>query len=313
MRGYRRAVSLEDAEAAHRDRFLSLQWDEDGSLILRGRLAPEDGALLVKAVEAAQGEIEERERARQVCAQGGSAEPEPPSEPREAPRANRADALIELAERSLSGGASSPRPAPERNQVVIHAEAAALAGEGEQAGCGIEEGPPICAESARRIACDAALLPILHGPKGELDVGRRSRTVPAALRRALQQRDEGRCRFPGCENRRWVDAHHIVHWARGGETKLDNLVLLCGHHHRLVHEGGFGVSRGGDGSLRFRRPDGRVIPPLPSPSRGSELGLRNRNRAAGVEISPGALESLGRGERYDEEWAVAGLLGWAGP
>ena len=223
------------------------------------------------------------------------------------PRVNMADALMEVVERSLAGGASV-RPAAERHQVVIHAEADALAGEGDEAGCAIEDGPAICSETARRLACDASLLPILHGPMGELDVGRKSRAVPAAMRRALDRRDGGCCRFPGCENRRWVDAHHIVHWARGGETKLSNLVLLCGHHHRLVHEGGFSLARKADGELVFRRPDGEVVPALPSPARGDHAALRDRNRDAGVEIDPGALESLGRGEGYDEEWAIAGLL-----
>jgi hypothetical protein len=304
VRGYRRAVSLESAEAAHRDRFLTTEWDEDGSLMIRGRLAPEDGALFLKALEAGKQAIWEREVAHEVCAQGGSAEP--------GPRVNRADALMEVAERSLAG-ASAPRPAPERHQVVIHAEAQALAGGPEELGCRVEDGPAFCAESARRIACEASLLPVLHGSKGELDVGRRSRVVPAAMRRALEQRDEGRCRFPGCENRSWVDAHHIVHWAHGGKTKLDNLILLCGRHHRLVHEGGFGVARKPDGSLCFRRPDGRVVPAVPSPAHGSASGLREGNRSAGIEVLPEALHSLGRGQRYDRGMAVEGLLARAGP
>ena len=292
---------------------LTTEWDEDGSLMIRGRLSPEDGALFLKAIEAGKEAIYEREVAAAVCSQSGSAEPEPPAEGlREHPRVNRADALTEVAERSLAGG-SSPRPAGERHQVVVHAEAEALAGGSEEAGCGIEDGPAICAESARRLACDASLLPILHGAKGELDVGRKSRVVPAAMRRALGERDEGRCRFPGCENRSWVDAHHIVHWAHGGETKLENLILLCGRHHRLVHEGGFGVSRKADGSPVFRRPDGRVVPAVPSPARGSAAELRGRNRAAGIEVLPGALHSLGRGERYDRGLAVEGLLARAGP
>jgi hypothetical protein len=304
VRGYRRAVSLESAEAAHRDRFLDCEWEEDGSLCVRGRLAPADGALFLKALEAGREAICEREVADAACAQGGSAEPEPGSgDAREAPGASRADALIEVAERSLSGG-SSPRPAGERHQVVIHAEAEALGGDGDRPGCRIEDGPAICAESARRLACDASLV----------SAGRKSRVVPAAMRRALDARDEGRCRFPGCENRRWVDAHHIVHWARGGETKLGNLVLLCSRHHRLVHEGGFSLARRQDGELTFRRPDGRRVPAVPSsPARGSCAELREGNRAAGVEVLPGALHSLGRGERYDRELAVWGLLARAGP
>jgi len=303
VRGYRRAVSLESAAAAHRDRFLACEWDEDGSLIVRGRLAPEDGALFLKAIETGEEAIHEREVAHAACAQGGSAEPEPGSGGvREAPRASRADALMEVAERSLSGGFFR-RPAGERHQVVIHAEAEALAGEGAEAGCELEDGPAICAESARRLACDASLV----------SVGRRSRAVPAAMRRALDRRDECRCRFPGCENRRWIDAHHIVHWARGGETKLDNLVLLCSRHHRLMHEGGFSLAGKPDGELVFRRPDGRAVPSAPSPDRGSHAELRERNRTAGLAILPGASMSLGRGERYDRELAVAELLARAGP
>ena len=93
----------------------------------------------------------------------------------------------------------------------------------------------VSAETARRLACDAATVTMRHGPGGEiLDVGRRTRTISPALRRALAARDR-RCRFPGCGNRR-VDAHHIRHWADVGRTALDNLVLLCRRHHRAVHE-----------------------------------------------------------------------------
>jgi len=162
VRGYRRAVSVEDAQAAHAERFLTTEWDEDGSLLLRGRLSPEDGALFLKALEAGKKAIHERELAHEVCSRGGSGEPEPPSGGREHPRVSRADALAELAERSLAGG-SAPRPAPERHQVVIHAEAAALAGGPEEAECAIEDGPAVCAESARRIACEASLLSVMTG------------------------------------------------------------------------------------------------------------------------------------------------------
>lgn len=82
-----------------------------------------------------------------------------------------------------------------------------------------------------------------------------------------------------------VDAHHIVHWARGGETKLDNLVLLCSRHHRLVHEGGFGLSRSAEGELVFRRADGQALPAVPSPARGSSADLRARNRKAGLRVA----------------------------
>jgi hypothetical protein len=89
--------------------------------------------------------------------------------------------------------------------------------------------------------------------------------------------------------------------------------LLCSRHHRLVHEGGFSLARRQDGELAFRRPDGRRVPAVPSPARGSCAELREGNRAAGVEVLPGALHSLGRGERYDRDLAVWGLLARAGP
>jgi hypothetical protein len=92
-----------------------------------------------------------------------------------------------------------------------------------------------------------------------LDVGRKHRTVSTPLRRALWSRDRG-CTFPGCRNVRYVDAHHLRHWIDGGETKIGNLKLVCRHHHRLVHEGGFKIRRDAHGELYFVRPDGRVIP-----------------------------------------------------
>ena len=182
VRGYRRAVSLESAEAAHRDCFLSCEWEEDGSLRSGAGSRPRTGRLFLKAVEHGREAIREREKAHAVC-QGGSAEPQPA-------RVHDADALMEVAEHSLAGG-TAPRPAGERHQVVVHAEATALAGGAEESGCAIADGPAICAESARRLACDALLV----------SAGRKSRVVPGAMRRALGERDEGRCRFPGCENR----------------------------------------------------------------------------------------------------------------
>ena len=92
-----------------------------------------------------------------------------------------------------------------------------------------------------------------HDSEGKiLDVGRRTRTIPTAIRRALTVRDEA-CQFPGC-GLKHCEAHHLKHWADGGETSLDNLVLLCRHHHRAVHEEGYRIERSSDGELRFLRP-----------------------------------------------------------
>jgi hypothetical protein len=96
--------------------------------------------------------------------------------------------------------------------------------------------------------------------KGEpLSIGRKTRTVPTAIKRALVARDK-RCAFPGCHHERFVDAHHIEHWSAGGETSLDNLMLLCSQHHKLVHEGGFKIERDYQNQWFFKRPDGRVVP-----------------------------------------------------
>jgi hypothetical protein len=110
-------------------------------------------------------------------------------------------------------------------------------------------------------------------PGAVLDIGRRTRTIPPALRRALDVRDGG-CRYPGCGSR-FTDAHHIDHWADGGETRLENLILLCRRHHRAVHEGQARVCRGADDSVAFFRRDGRVVYDAPPRS----LAARNRTAA----------------------------------
>jgi len=117
----------------------------------------------------------------------------------------------------------------------------------------------VCAETARRLACDAGIIPVVLGSRGEpLDIGRLSRTVPTGMRRALELRDGG-CRFPGCSRpASCSDAHHILCWARGGPTSLTNLVLLCGFHHTMVHEGQWTLTMHPITlEVRVRRPDGK--------------------------------------------------------
>ncbi len=122
---------------------------------------------------------------------------------------------------------------------------------------------PVCAETARRIACDAGKVRITHRSGQILSVGRKTRTIPPPIRRALEFRDQG-CRFPGCTSKH-CDAHHIVHWADGGETKLSNLVLLCRRHHRLLHEGGFSVRMSEAGAVQFFQRRGRPLEQRPAP------------------------------------------------
>lgn len=245
---YRSAARVEtDAERALAERFLSLTWDDDGALRVSGRLPADQGALLMRAIELAAEQL-----------RGDTAEPVEPVQ------ARRADALSALADRALAGEAR--RTGGDRTQVVIHVDDEALAaptcctGHTEAARTGrreLEHGPALAHATARRLACDAAVVRVAEREGQPLSVGRKARTVPPALRRALRARDGG-CRFPGCTHHRFVDAHHIRHWADGGETSLDNLVHLCTHHHRLLHEGGFTV-RAKPHGFEFRTPTGRLL------------------------------------------------------
>ena len=143
----------------------------------------------------------------------------------------------------------------------------------------------VSAETARRLACDAATVTMQHGARGEiLDVGRRTRTISPALRRALASRD-GQCRFPGCRNRR-CDVHHLRHWADGGATALDNLLLLCRRHHRSVHEEGYRVTLSATGEATFVRPDGRPFPAAPPTPRWVRPQRRRRAAARVSNRSP---------------------------
>jgi hypothetical protein len=148
---------------------------------------------------------------------------------------------------------------------MVHVDVSTLATDSPGAsatgpGCShLARGPGIAAETVRRLCCDGSLVPVVELDGSPLAVGRQRRSIPPATRRALISRD-GRCQFPGCERHRYVDGHHIRHWAHGGPTTLDNLVLLCRRHHRLVHEGGFALERDRrSGRLSWRAPDGSAL------------------------------------------------------
>jgi Domain of unknown function (DUF222)/HNH endonuclease len=275
-----RRVTSEQAAAVQERAYLDCYFDEDGSLVFRGRLAPEEGAVFMQAID----------QAFALLREGGSAEPRP----------TKADALAAMAERSLSG---SPRSGGERTQVVVHVDETALAGASE-GGCELDEGPALSPETARRLACDASVVELRERDGEPLSVGRKTRSVPPALRRALKRRDRG-CRFPGCEHHRFVDAHHVRHWAQGGETSLDNLVLLCRRHHRQLHEGGYSVERLESGGLRFRYPWGGPIPDSPRPPPGSLECLLERNRRLAID---GTTYHHGYYERMDLDLTVSALL-----
>ena len=176
----------------------------------------------------------------------------------------QADALGFLAETALHHGMDPGSPT-ERYQVVVHVDAAVLEDPDAAGQSALEPGARVSGETARRLACDASRVVMRHDPDGRVvEVGALTRTIPAALRRVLHYRDGG-CRFPGC-GLPLGEGHHIQHWANGGPTTLSNLALLCRRHHRAVHEEGYQVERLPDGELRFRRPDGRRLPDVPSPA-----------------------------------------------
>ena len=214
----------------------------------------------------------------------------------------RADALAWMAERVFESG-EAPALAPHRHEVVVHVEAEALTH--RTAGrCDIEPLSAIAAETARRLCCDGGIVAVVDDANGEpLSVGRRTRSIPVAVRRALLSRDRG-CRFPGCPATQRLHGHHVRHWADGGETALDNLVLLCPTHHRLVHEGGFDVQRLDDGAFRFTDPNGWAIrPPQPrEPSSPETIVLRND--ALGLAIDFETATAHWHGERIDYDHAL---------
>ena len=225
----------------------------------------EQGALIVKALEMAmENDFRDADHA------GVTAETSEPDLDPTPIAARRADALANIAETYMNNDESSGSTA-DRYQVVLHTVGAASAATDVTAVTSeIENGPHVTAETSRRISCDSTIVRIKEDENGEpLSIGRRSRSIPPPMRRALRIRDGG-CRFPGCTNTRFVDGHHIKHWADGGETSLDNLVLLCRHHHHLVHEGGFACEKSADGEVYFkdqRQRTARVAMPSGTPAR----------------------------------------------
>jgi len=241
VRGYRRArADLELAEANDRHERRELDWyyDDDEMMVIKIRLAPEEGAHFVKAIETAEKQLQ--------AVQGEESHQE-----KFLIAARRADALMHL----LCERADT--------EIEVHVSAETLVdsdSDFDRDGCSqLHNGPNLAPHTVRRLSCDAGLVRIIENAKGQpLDVGRKTRSISPAMKRALNARDAN-CRFPGCSMTRHLHGHHIQHWADGGRTSLDNLVQLCPHHHRLVHEGGFDVQCHGADDFLFTRPDGSLV------------------------------------------------------
>ena len=381
----RRSVHLpdddEEARRRHEARHVHWFWDDDGSLVLTARLGPDEGALVLQALDAAAQAL--RDTARAGAADAGADAPVPPSDddaaaspeadhPRDAaaspeshrttghvagahtadddddddaaaspqpsatndaaaspgPAGNpatdllaaarrrnaqaarvpltRADALVAMAETMLAHGPAA-RDGGERFQVIVTVAHDTLSGAHAAGGGEIDDGPFLESEAARRLACDATVVAMSLGAGGEpLSVGRATPTIPRHIRRALHTRDGG-CRFPGCGQRRFVDGHHVVHWARGGETSLANLCLLCRFHHHAVHEGGFGLRLTSTGELVFTTPAGGELP-VSHEVAPVRLDVDDVNRRLGVVIGAGTGACLWGGERLDLGLTIDALL-----
>jgi uncharacterized protein DUF222/HNH endonuclease len=288
-----RRAENQEAERRHRSRSLVVYQDVDGMFVIRGRLAPEVGAVVRQALAAA-------------CDRTwAEAHVNPPGQYTPSMAQRQADALGMIAEAALHHDLDPGAPG-ERYQVVVHVDAPVLADPDRPGQSALEDGVNSSAEESRRVACDASRVIMMHDAEGRvLEVSARTRTIPPALRRALQNRDHG-CRFPGCGSR-YTQGHHIKHWANGGPTTLSNLALLCRRHHRAVHQDEFQVERQPDGELEFRDRYGRVLPrvtPAPELNGNSEETLRAANAAAGVNPDSTTLRPNWDGTRLNLGWAI---------
>ena len=293
VRGYRRMerAQLDLAQRQHEGRYLRTMTDEDGMLVIQGRLPPEVGAVLFQALERAEAV---------VSAEAG------PEHRGGAQR--KADALGLVAEQALSAPGPSRRGEP--FQVVVHVDAEVLADPVGPGQCGIEDGPALSGETARRLCCDAPIVAMVENTRGEpLSVGRKSRRVSTPLWRALRSRDR-QCCFPGCD-RPGRQVHHVKHWADGGETSMRNAAVVCNRCHYLLHEGGFTVQGTAPDGLTFRDPQGRELtlhlepPVLPA---DPVAALKAEHASRGLAITASTSDIHWWGEPLDLDWAVYGLM-----
>jgi 5-methylcytosine-specific restriction endonuclease McrA len=318
---HRRVSAAADQHAAATRR-LSYRVEDDGSLAMTVRLPATDGAVVLQALRAACGDLEHphRPRADQRAPAGTSNDTGTETAGQQTPSA-LADALVHIA-RDLLAGKIARASNPDIYQVIVHVGPEALTGEpGPQAEpgpdaepgparptghpahparCHLEDGPAISPAAAQRIACQATVSWMLHDHHGNvLDVGRRHRTPPPALRRAVRERDHYRCQAPGCQSRR-TDIHHIRPWAKGGKTRLRDLILLCEAHHMIVHALGYTITIADDGTFIFTRPDGTVMPncpPLPD-ARGD---ITSRHTAG---ITPDTIIPTGLADKFDLDQTI---------
>jgi hypothetical protein len=278
-------------------RSLSWQWDDDGTLLLRARLTPDQGAALIAAIEA---QMPPRTPTAHPVAPSPhdlnqrAVEQEPgPAADRVAAR--RADALL-----TLISPDTDEKLARDAAQVVVHLDASTGAAR-------LEGGPQIPDATAERLACDARVQALLNDRTGNrMYLGRARRLATPAQIAALTVRDGAGCQFPGCTHTRHLHAHHVRHWLHGGRTDVDNLILICSFHHQVLHDHGYRIHRQ-PGRWQFLRPDGTAIP-TPVPLSGNAESLIEMNTRARLRIDRTTLTPDWYGERLDPEPILDALL-----
>lgn len=233
-RGDVAARAADDIEEAERCRSVSWWYFDEGRRFgLEADLPAAQGAIVVRALERLKEQVP----------------PMPDERDDWSAPARRADALVALCSATIAA-----EPDPDRSTVVVHAQLDGLVnGTG---GCEVEDGPALHPETVRRLLCNARVQRVVEDAAGNVvGLGRITREPSAWMVRQVRYRDRG-CRFPGCGTRRFTQAHHVTFWRHGGRTDLDNLVLICSFHHRLVHEYRWSVRRDADGCVRWFRPGG---------------------------------------------------------
>jgi 5-methylcytosine-specific restriction endonuclease McrA len=308
-RAHRKVTRAEDVEARLLRR-VAWRFEDDGSLSGTFRLPPLEGAALLQALRAATGDLEHPHDNQGSAAAGVDVSAETSRQT----SSSLADALVAIAEAYLAGKSVAADNA-DVYQVIVHvgtdapgtgdagptAPARAPGHPADPARCHVEDGPAIRVSTADMLTCTATLSWMLHDHDGAvLDVGRRSRKPSAALRRAVRERDNSRCRYPGCESRR-VDLHHIRYWSNGGKTTLTNLICLCKRHHMQVHDRGYLIAACSGGAFAFRTLGGEQIPASPQlpESAGSIEDCHD------AEILPDTIIPAWYGERLDLDYAIA--------
>lgn len=279
VRTYRGWRSADDADgetnAANRryeEQYFQVEYDLDGSCVVSGRMPPEIGAALLQALELARKRISADQRG-----EGG------PAGPSRSRGAVNVDALAMMAE-TLMASEPTARTGSERWMVGVNVDAEVLVDDDPNGPCEIDGEVALAPETVRRLCCDASVVAIARGQDGEpLGVTKRTRTIPRWVRRAVHARDQG-CRFPGCGERAFVDAHHVRHWSRGGPSTPSNVVELCWFHHRLVHEGGWAVRFLDGGEVIAITPGGNAISNAIEPPPTVASTVIERNRGAGLTI-----------------------------